>query len=124
MISKPLKWRLHNNSYFGGNYRSDLSQIVFIHKSGLHVHNITGLDYILTTVNKLQVQKLHININLLNWLNKNTDLIKDKIDTQIFELANLYKDFSFYIPLYIDWRGRIYTSSNLLSYQGKSLAKS
>ena len=39
-------------------------------------------------------------------------------------LACLYKDISFYLPTFLDFRGRIYTKISYLSYQGVDLARS
>lgn len=38
-------------------------------------------------------------------------------------LAFLYKDQLFYLPAFADFRGRIYTFSNYLSYEGNDLAR-
>lgn len=35
----------------------------------------------------------------------------------------LFKDLTFYHPLFLDWRSRIYTNSNVLSYQSSELSK-
>ena len=42
----------------------------------------------------------------------------------IIQIAVLFKDQTFYLPVYADFRGRIYTLSNYLSYQGNDLARS
>ena len=39
-------------------------------------------------------------------------------------IAILYRNHSFYLPVFCDYRGRIYTLSNYLSYQGNDLARS
>src|ERR1700726_3861016 len=39
-------------------------------------------------------------------------------------MAILFRDLTFYHPLFIDWRGRIYTNSNVLSFQGSQLSRS
>ena len=39
-------------------------------------------------------------------------------------LANLYKGFDLYFPTFADFRGRIYTLSHYLSYQGTDLNRS
>lgn len=38
--------------------------------------------------------------------------------------ALLFKDYEFYCPMFLDWRGRLYTMNSLLSYQGDELTKS
>lgn len=42
----------------------------------------------------------------------------------ILTIAELYKDIIFYLPVYYDFRGRIYTLNNYLTYQGTDLARS
>jgi len=39
-------------------------------------------------------------------------------------IAILYKDVKFYLPTFADFRGRIYTLSNYLSYQGADISRS
>jgi DNA-directed RNA polymerase, mitochondrial len=36
----------------------------------------------------------------------------------------LLQDYTFYHPLFMDWRGRIYTNSNVLSFQSSELSRS
>jgi uncharacterized protein YggT (Ycf19 family) len=78
----------------------------------------------------------------LNKLHPNTFLIKDKkTDRLLFKeiqshnskhhnylnilmLANLYKDQVFYIPTFLDFRGRLYSKVSYLTYQGGDLARS
>jgi DNA-directed RNA polymerase len=40
------------------------------------------------------------------------------------KIATLFVDHKFYLPTFADFRGRIYTYSNYLSYQGTDLARS
>ena len=42
----------------------------------------------------------------------------------IIHIAYLFRNQTFYLPVYADFRGRIYTLSNYLSYQGNDLARS
>lgn len=42
----------------------------------------------------------------------------------IINIAELFRDQTFFLPVYADFRGRIYTLSNYLSYQGNDLARS
>ena len=131
MISPPIPWFKLNNIYEGGNYRKDLFTTTLIHKSRLHDHKIYNIDNLVDNINTLQSTSLSINTllldNLHNILNLDNLYIQDKniINTNkiIYDLTTLYKHFEFYIPLYIDWRSRIYCYSNYLSYQGTSLAK-
>jgi DNA-directed RNA polymerase len=64
--------------------------------------------------------------------NDSTAIKKDKLKHNsvyslyynIIYIAELFKDQTFYLPVYADFRGRIYTLSNYLSYQGNDLARS
>jgi DNA-dependent RNA polymerase len=42
----------------------------------------------------------------------------------IIHIAYLFRNQTFFLPVYADFRGRIYTLSNYLSYQGNDLARS
>ena len=38
-------------------------------------------------------------------------------------IANLFRDVDFYLPTFADFRGRVYTLSNYLSYQGSDISR-
>lgn len=40
-----------------------------------------------------------------------------------FDLASMYSDTSFYLPVFLDYRGRIYPETTYLSYQGTDLIR-
>jgi DNA-directed RNA polymerase len=42
----------------------------------------------------------------------------------IINLAILFRDQDMYFPVFADFRGRLYTLSNYLTYQGNDLARS
>jgi len=44
--------------------------------------------------------------------------------SNIITMATLYKNQEFYLPVFVDFRGRIYPLSNYISYQGGDLARS
>ena len=62
----------------------------------------------------------------------NTKIIKDKekhnalyqLYLNIINIAILFRAQVFYLPVFSDFRGRLYTLSNYLSYQGNDLARS
>jgi DNA-directed RNA polymerase len=49
---------------------------------------------------------------------------KYQLYLNIINLAYLYKDQEFYLPVFVDFRGRVYPLSNYLNYQGGDLARS
>jgi DNA-directed RNA polymerase len=49
---------------------------------------------------------------------------KYQLYLNIINLAYLYKDQEFYLPVFVDFRGRIYPLSNYLNYQGGDLTRS
>ena len=82
-----------DNVYNTANY---LSNIQFTIKNEL-------LEYIST-----------IGSNLLNLLDT-----EDRFNSEItLKIARTYKDMTLYLPVHSDWRGRIYTYSFYISYQG------
>ena len=64
--------------------------------------------------------------------NDEDDIKKDKMSSNskfhlynnIINIASLYKDSEFYLPVFIDFRGRVYPLSSYLNYQGGDLARS
>jgi DNA-directed RNA polymerase len=64
--------------------------------------------------------------------NDSKEIKKDKVKHNavyslyynIIQIAFLFRNQTFYLPVYADFRGRIYTLSNYLSYQGNDLARS
>ena len=99
---------------------------------------------------KFMINKRLLSYIMAEWYNENsvifqgfnriltineTDSKEDKINKQshnskyynylsTLNIANLYKDQSFYIPTFADFRGRIYTLSHYLTYQGNDLSRS
>ena len=65
----------------------------------------------------------HLNINSKKIQEQKINLVKLNIDITL-RIAKLYKDIPFYLPTNADWRGRIYTSSFFLSYQGSDFSNS
>uniref|UniRef100_P33539 Probable DNA-directed RNA polymerase n=1 Tax=Agaricus bitorquis TaxID=5343 RepID=RPOP_AGABT len=99
---------------------------------------------------KFKINKAMLNFILAEWDNKDSKLFKgynmlkpiletdskeikeEKVSSNskytlysnIISLASLYKDNEFYLPVYVDFRGRVYPLSNYISYQGGDLARS
>ena len=43
---------------------------------------------------------------------------------QVISIAIIFNNFDFFLPTYLDFRGRVYTSVDYFSYQAEDLAKS
>jgi DNA-directed RNA polymerase len=61
------------------------------------------------------------NILINNILSNNSKFNENR---SYLSLAMLLQDYTFYHPLFMDWRGRIYTNSNVLSFQSSELSRS
>lgn len=120
-ISRPIPWTCVNKYYIGGNYRRDLYSLNQVHKNIFNSHNISNIDLTVSTINNKMNTPLCINKLSLDGIKP---FVNGKLDIDTVFLAEFYSLFDFYIPQYLDWRGRIYTSSTYLSYQGSSLSKS
>ena len=122
-ISKPLDWIKINDKYLGGYYRQDLYDHKFVHKSSLHGHKLSDIENIIERINIKQSQPLAINTGFINYINDNNLININESDRELLNKASNYSCLIIYIPLYQDWRGRIYTSSSFFSYQGKSSSR-
>ena len=137
MICKPNLWG--NNVYGGFLENSDLKESV-ITGSVYHNHDMKNMDSLYNAINYLNSIKFSINVELLNYLcgegNSLINLLdgkalqdsKEVSDSEIlqrtitFKLAEVYKNIPFYLNVHSDWRGRIYTHSFFISYQGGDLS--
>jgi len=45
-------------------------------------------------------------------------------DSSVLQVALLFYNFVIYFPLFVEWRGRLFTESGFLSYQKSELARS
>ena len=115
-----------------------IKTVNFIQKTPLSI-NINMLNYILTIIEKnilLEEPIFFKQHDLTNDLRNGKILDEDQKflilrhntlaakNYRTISAALLLKDHDFYCPMYIDWRGRMYTLNNLLSYQGDELTKS
>lgn len=133
---------IHRNNKNVGKVKlldNDLIKTVnFIQKQALNI-NIVMLNYVLSLIEndvKLEdpfIFKLHDKTDLIHSREKisnalrveilrNNSLAKRNLIT--LSTALLFKDIVFYCPIFVDWRGRIYTLNSVLSYQGDELTKS
>ncbi len=126
MISPPLPW---SDTEYGGYLENGLLREELITGSALyHDHKNLNRDKLYFAVNYLNNIKFSINTDFLEYLNsKGKKLLEtgdetDKLDRHyLLTLAESYKSCSFYLTTHADWRGRIYTQSFYLTYQGSDL---
>lgn len=135
MIVQPKNWGGSDMEYGGyllngeSYYKPLIHQSVhfFNHKSAIQEGNLYQV------INRLQAVGFKINkplLNLLVSLNWSdlvcNDIMNDKyyLERNILTMASLFENIDkFYIPLFMDWRGRIYTDTDYLTFQGTELAR-
>ena len=135
MIVKPLKWA--ENKYGGYLLNKEEKEGLITGSTSYHKHTITNKEKLFKAINYLNSIKFEINKDLLNYLKKDGEyLIKNfnldnkgnidpskTLNTEItLKIASVYSNTPFYLNTHADWRGRIYTQSHYLSYQGSDLA--
>lgn len=131
MVSPPLPW---GEGKFGGNLLNitDEYKKELVTGSFHHNHNTSVTNDIYNAVNKLNNLKFKVNIDLLNYLqNEGSFILQDlkikKFDSYLnniisLDIAKTYMNNPFYLNVNIDWRGRIYTQSFYLDYQGSEFS--
>lgn len=125
MVCRPLPW---GEDKFGGFLSNlELKKDIVTGSIERHRHLIENRRSLYNAINTLNSIKFRINVELLEFLmNKGQYLIDAKNSDQIMSLsiANLFKNNYFYLNTHADWRGRIYTHSFYITYQGSDLATS
>lgn len=129
MVCSPNIW---SKNKYGGFLQNEIIKEDVIKGSiqnNKHKFEGEGREKLLTTVNYFNQIKFGINNSLLDFiLNEGNYLLdnvesEDKINNKItINLANIYKEVPFYLNVYADWRGRIYTHSFYITYQGSDLS--
>lgn len=133
MICKPNLW---SDNEYGGFVTNKIIKHSLITGSENHSHKIQNKELLYNTINYLNSIKFKINNNLLiflegegkvlmehyfNKLESKSEILNSKIK---LTLAKSYSKLN--IPIYIstnsDWRGRIYTQSFFITYQGDDLS--
>jgi len=131
MVSKPLTW---GHGILGGNLlnNNDEYRNKLVTGSAQHSHTTKTTSDIYNAVNKLNNLKFKVNTDLLDYLENDGSFILDyyndnKMDKYInniisMKIAEVYKNIPIYLNVNIDWRGRIYTQSFYLDYQGSEFS--
>lgn len=138
LICQPNKW---SDSEYGGYLNNLIEKKELITGIGANnYHKINNLKSLYNAVNYLNSLKFRVNVDLLDFVLVNKKLIfknyyysdktlsEDKINDNILrdfvtlEIAKTFSNIPFYLNTFADWRGRIYTNSYYLSYQGSDLS--
>ena len=129
MICKPNIW---GRNQFGGFLNNIKEKKNLIRGSEQHNHKLELGDIIYDSINYINKQKFIVNKKLLDYIkspegskilfkhyNKDASYINQVIT---LEIAETFRDIPFYLNCMIDWRGRIYTQSFYLDYQGNEFS--
>ncbi len=131
MISEPNEW---SDTSYGGFFENKYAQEPINTGSSYQGHRIDNKKSLYDSVNLLNKIKFNVNKELLNYiLNEGSYLLEcDKDDNDkrnlqnsiTIKVAKIYSKYNFYLNVNSDWRGRLYTNSFFLSYQGNDLSRS
>lgn len=128
MICKPNNW---SSNSFGGFLlnKEDRNDLVIGNRE--HLHKLSKNDYLYIAINQINSIKFSINLDLFNYIKNNKYIIEKEVDVKTklqqditIRIAEIFSKTSFYLNVNCDWRGRIYTNSFFLSYQGSDLSRS
>lgn len=130
MVCEPNKW---GESEYGGFLENMEQQIDVVTGSNRHKHELSERTQIYKAINTMSSTKFAINLDLLDYIysDKGKYLIEEELDTSsdiqremTLNVAKVYSGIPFYLNVHADWRGRLYTQSFFLSYQGGDLSSS
>jgi hypothetical protein len=133
MLCKPAKWGYNK---YGGFLENEILKKEVYTKSPSNKHKMENKELLYNAVNYLNSIQFAINIDLLNFLDKEgnsflyNDCEADITESEILQkvitikIAETYKNIPFYLNTHADWRGRLYTNSFFISYQGSDLSAS
>lgn len=127
MVCEPNEW---SSSQFGGFLHNKyIREDVITGSIQFNKHKFEGKEKLYKTINYLNKIKFSINNSLLNYLKNEGRYLLDSVDIGnkdkhliTLELADIYKNIPFYLNVHADWRGRVYTHSFYISYQGSDLS--
>lgn len=127
MISQPILWSDKN---YGGFLLNSDSEKALVTGSEHHSHCLQIDNKTFNSVNYLNSLKFKINGDFLKYLHNEGSFILDHYKKNkgyinniiALDIATIYKDIAFYLNVNLDWRGRIYTHSFYLDYQGSDFS--
>jgi len=140
MLCQPNNW---SKTEFGGYLNNAIEKNKLITGTGINNdHRVINLEKLHSAVNYLNSIKFKVNTEALDFIKNNKETVfkdyyqlegssnQDKINDNILrdfvtlEIAKTFYNIPFYLNTYADWRGRIYTNSYYLTYQGSDLSLS
>jgi DNA-directed RNA polymerase len=131
MLCEPTKWGDKN---YGGFLENDILKKEIYTQSPSNKHKMENKKLLYNSVNYLNSIQFEINIDLLEFLaKKGNSLFYTDVDISESErlqqaitikIAETYKNIPIYLNTHADWRGRLYTNSFFISYQGSDLSTS
>lgn len=128
MVCPPNTW---SDTEYGGFLNNKLIKESIISGSKHHNHKMLNKTSLYNTINSLSKTEFKINLDLFKFLIETKEqILQDEIfkgnlrDLITFTIAKTYSNHSFFLPTYVDWRGRIYVNSHFLSYQGNDFSVS
>jgi len=124
MICQPNNW---SEDSFGGFLDNVKKEVDIITGSLSHSHLVENKASLFKSINYLNSIKFSINKALLDYLNNDGKFLLDfiKEDTHriiTLKIAESFSNIPFYLNVHADWRGRIYTQSFFITYQGGDLS--
>jgi DNA-dependent RNA polymerase len=127
MICKPNEWS--EESYGGFLSNEELNEDIITGVT--HKHIMENRKSLYNAINYLNSIKFCINSSLLNFLSNEGNYLITEVPAEnelqrdiTLKVANAYKNIPFYLNCKADWRGRIYTESFFIDYQGSDLSSS
>jgi hypothetical protein len=126
MVCTPNLW---SKTSYGGYLENKNQKVGIITGPSIHKHNIENKEILYDAINYLNHIKFGVNKLLLNYLDNEGQFllneidIKDSLQKEItLKIARSFSNIPFYLTTNADWRGRIYTQSFFITYQGGDLA--
>ena len=128
MICELNPWNIDS---YGGFLDNKVIKNDIVTGSNYHGHKLENRDNIYKAVNNISSIKFNINKDLFNYIENEGKYLLDSYNPQnklqldlTMKIAKIYYNIPFYLNTSCDWRGRIYTNSFFISYQGGDLSRS
>lgn len=126
MVCEPENW---SDDSYGGFISNKEKGVSVITGTSLNSHTIENKDNLYKAINYLNSIKFGINNLLLDYLNNEGKYLLEEFKAEddlqraiTLKVAQCFSKIPFYLNVHADWRGRIYTQSFFISYQGGDLS--